>query len=327
MFGKYVQTSFFNRRSIILFLSTAFVICAFLTNTIPDAYALLSISIDDGVSTPILVNDEGTGDASPGQVGVVSFSGSIGSFPILTVVGNGTPILTPGTMDLFVSVTIGSGALVVKLTETDVSDPNSQSEHTLDAGGSTPGTVNDVSCFIDAGNVAFGEGIPGPALGPFGPGAYDGSGSSSLSNTGTYSRTIKSEITHPGGITVLDAESNVLGDGGNGGEGGTPGFWKRHLEWWVGYEPDDSYSAIFGVTPSFIEKKDRFDDVLSQGGGGEKALARHAVAGLLNAAHPGVNYLFTGAEVIALVQDAYATGDFGAAKDILETENERGVDL
>ena len=32
-------------------------------------------------------------------------------------------------------------------------------------------------------------------------------------------------------------------------------------------------------------------------------------------------------EVIAIVQEAYATGDFETAKDLLESENERGCPL
>ena len=46
--------------------------------------------------------------------------------------------------------------------------------------------------------------------------------------------------------------------------------------------------------------------------------AREQVAALLNAAHPGVNYAYTEAEIVAMVQQAYATGDFEDAKDLLE---------
>jgi len=36
-------------------------------------------------------------------------------------------------------------------------------------------------------------------------------------------------------------------------------------------------------------------------------MKRHAVAALLNSAHGGVNYMYSTAQVIALVQHAYAT--------------------
>ncbi len=40
-----------------------------------------------------------------------------------------------------------------------------------------------------------------------------------------------------------------------------------------------------------------------------------------------MDYAFTEAEIIALVQDAWATGDFETAKDILEDENETACPL
>ena len=48
------------------------------------------------------------------------------------------------------------------------------------------------------------------------------------------------------------------------------------------------------------------------------------MAALLNAASPEVDYAYTAAEVIAMVQNAYATGDFNGPKDMLEMENELG---
>jgi hypothetical protein len=111
---------------------------------------------------------------------------------------------------------------------------------------------------------------------------------------------------------------------GNGGEGFTPGYWKNHLDEWVGYSPDDVFADVFGVD-------DTYDWTLGEAvdakGGHEKALGRHAVAALLNAAHPGVDYPMTEAEVIALVQDAYATGDFKDAADQLAENNELGGDI
>ena len=107
-----------------------------------------------------------------------------------------------------------------------------------------------------------------------------------------------------------------------GGEGCTPGYWKQdhHFDSWgaTGYEPYDSFDAVFGVSSSF----GTLLDGLQAKGGGEKALARHAVAALLNASSPYVSYEYTAAEVIALVQDAYATGGFEYAKDMLEDQNE-----
>ena len=68
-------------------------------------------------------------------------------------------------------------------------------------------------------------------------------------------------------------------------------------------------------------------EALKTGGGKEKALGRHATAALLNAANPDVSYLFSQADIIALVQEAYSTGKFNKIKDQLEEQNEEGCPL
>ena len=109
-----------------------------------------------------------------------------------------------------------------------------------------------------------------------------------------------------------------------GGEGCTPGYWKQphHFDSWVGYSPDDSFAAIFGVP---------YDKTLLQalktGGGKQKALGRHAVAALLNSTNGDVSYAFTTSQVIDMVQLAYATGDYNRIKNILESENQQGCPL
>ena len=111
-----------------------------------------------------------------------------------------------------------------------------------------------------------------------------------------------------------------------GGEGCTPGYWKQshHFDSWPSsYAPGDDYDTVFGVSSSF---GGTLLDALKRGGGKEKALGRHAVAALLNAGS-GVDYAFTEAGVIQMVQDAYSSGDFNGVKDELATENERGCPL
>ena len=111
------------------------------------------------------------------------------------------------------------------------------------------------------------------------------------------------------------------------GEGCTPGFWKNHVDSWPAqYQPTDDFDTVFGV--------DLFDlDVclhraLKLGGGGIRALARHATAALLNAASPGVAYALSEQEVIQLVQAAAMPGgDIEGTKDKLEMFNEQGCPL
>jgi hypothetical protein len=110
-----------------------------------------------------------------------------------------------------------------------------------------------------------------------------------------------------------------------GGEGCTPGYWRNHVGSWVGFAPGDDYGTVFGVAPTVGSIN--LLDAVRLGGGGERALIRHSVAALLNAANPNVSYEFSVAEVIAIVQNAYFTGNFESAKNLLEAENEAGCPL
>lgn len=109
----------------------------------------------------------------------------------------------------------------------------------------------------------------------------------------------------------------------SGGEGCTPGYWKQdhHFDSWVGYATDDSFDTIFGV-----DVGGTLLDALNMKGGKDKALMRHAAAALLNASG-GVSYLYSEEEIIAMVQEAFASGDFNGTKALFETQNEAGCPL
>jgi hypothetical protein len=111
-------------------------------------------------------------------------------------------------------------------------------------------------------------------------------------------------------------------------EGCTPGYWKQeqHAYAWEGYLPNDSFESVFGVSANYLSGLDLLA-VLKKGGGGERALGRHAVAALLNAASSGVGYDLEVADVISYVQNAFATGDFEAIKNIFSDYNEEGCPL
>jgi hypothetical protein len=103
--------------------------------------------------------------------------------------------------------------------------------------------------------------------------------------------------------------------------GGTPGYWRNHLEAWVGYSPDDIFSDVFGVGPSIT-----LYEAIWMKGGGEKALIRHATAAILNASSPDVMYPMTEAEIVAAVQAAYVSGNFNDLKNQLDEYNNLGID-
>lgn len=113
---------------------------------------------------------------------------------------------------------------------------------------------------------------------------------------------------------------------GCGGEGCSHGFWKNHEEAWAptGYDPSDDFDATFSDCTFVCDAFDpdiTLSKALELKGGGLNALAREAVAALLNAAHPGVNYPLTVAEVMGKVQAAIGSGDYGTAKDELNAYN------
>lgn len=143
-------------------------------------------------------------------------------------------------------------------------------------------------------------------------------------------------------------------------EGCTPGYWKQcqHLDSWAatGYSPNDSFNAVFGVT-QYINPKNNQPYTLLQVMGltGEgnctpdaeqpncslkpngnaigkmgcdpisPNLGFHAVAALLNAAHPSVNYGYTPGELTALFRNNLHRA--GELKDSLAMLNERGCPL
>lgn len=109
-------------------------------------------------------------------------------------------------------------------------------------------------------------------------------------------------------------------------QGCTPGYWKQdqHFDSWVGYAPSDDFNTVFGVSATFDPHS--LLDALWLGGGGENALARHAVAAILNVS-AGLNYQFTLAQIIAGVQNAYATGNFEPFKNQLDAANNAGCPL
>ena len=92
-----------------------------------------------------------------------------------------------------------------------------------------------------------------------------------------------------------------------GGLGCTPGYWKQdqHFDSWPNppYAPNNSFNTTFGIGTNWFPNSLTLVQAAGLGGGGKSALARHAVASLLNAA-TGFSG-FTTAQVIAAVQAAY----------------------
>lgn len=127
-----------------------------------------------------------------------------------------------------------------------------------------------------------------------------------------------------------------------GGEGCTPGFWRQphHFDSWTTYSPgdalDDDDGGPFDVPNTLQlarpERGNASDLTLGEAielrGGGVNALIRHAVAALLNAASPDVDYDLTVAEVIEKFNAAVGPGgDIEGTKDEFEGFNEQTCPL
>lgn len=92
--------------------------------------------------------------------------------------------------------------------------------------------------------------------------------------------------------------------------GCTPGYWRQpqHLDSWLatGFRPSDTFNSVFGVT-AYVRTDGTPYTLLEvlrelQGSGDPIStnLGFHAVAALLNAAHPGVNYGYEAGDIITL---------------------------
>ena len=129
--------------------------------------------------------------------------------------------------------------------------------------------------------------------------------------------------------------------GGNempGNEGCTPGYWKNHTESWAGsgYSPNQTVVSVFSGASAFPSLASQSLLQALQGGGGPgtlgaaKILLRAATAALLNAAHPGVDYPRTSAQIIADVNAALTSNNRNtmlALATALDNDNNGGCTL
>ena len=142
-------------------------------------------------------------------------------------------------------------------------------------------------------------------------------------------------------------------------EGCTPGYWMQcqHLDSWVGFKTTDLFNTVFGVSQYVNPQNNKPYTLLQvlglQGSGNctpdttqpnchvkpngpaignmgcdpiSVNLGFHAVAALLNAANPAINFGYTAGELIAFFQANYLTDPSGL-KDSLAMLNERTCPL
>jgi len=123
-----------------------------------------------------------------------------------------------------------------------------------------------------------------------------------------------------------------------GDEGCTPGYWKNHEDSWAGtgYTPGQTAGSVFSGAAAFpsLAAKTLLQTLQGSGGpgleGGAKILLRAAVAALLNAAHSGVDYPRTTAEILADTNAALTSGNRNTMLNLatgLDDDNNLGCPL
>jgi hypothetical protein len=148
----------------------------------------------------------------------------------------------------------------------------------------------------------------------------------STSTTTVPGPSVTEFISGASGGSLRGALAEFFNEGEAGFQGCTPGYWKQshHFDSWPApYTPGTAFSAVF--ENAFPGKT--LQQVLSQGGGGLKALGRHLVAALLNAASGDVNYNLSTGDVIGDFNAAFPGGDYEGLKGRLERFNEQGCPL
>jgi uncharacterized repeat protein (TIGR01451 family) len=147
------------------------------------------------------------------------------------------------------------------------------------------------------------------------------------------------------GVTDSDP-ANYYAEEETGEEGCTPGFWKNNADKkeavaWEGYDPDDEFDDVFGVSIEIFEggspkNPDNYNDdptlleALGANGSGINLLARAAVAALLNASNPNIAYPISESEILAGVALIVTLGDeelIQFAGELLDEYNNLGCPI
>lgn len=118
-------------------------------------------------------------------------------------------------------------------------------------------------------------------------------------------------------------------------EGLSHGYWKNHENWPTGYTQSMLLKDVFSNASLYVPTTDTLLNALKYKGGDDEAgaariLLRNAVASVLNARHPCINYPILEADLIAEVNEALGSHNRATILDlekILDGYNNLGADL
>ncbi len=172
-------------------------------------------------------------------------------------------------------------------------------------------------------------------------------GSFVLPHTGNNGVAYDFDLGPTAGVVRMEVELNGSGAIDNivftpgeepppGDEGCTLGYWKNHTDDWVGYTTGQTVQSVFSAASAYpaVATKTLHQALKFGGGpgavGGAKILLKQAVAAVLNAAHPDVEYPRLLADVISDVNAALASGIRSEMTDLgedLDDDNKLGCPL
>ena len=156
----------------------------------------LTLKLESSGGTTITIDDNGAGD-DDGTVGVIIYNGPFDAFTVVNVIGMSKPALgdpTHAHLNLTGISATGStaGVLIISLTDTNFGPGSGDTTFIVEVGGTTDGTTA-FEGLLDPANAAFGTSASvcsSGLQGPFGPGAFDATVTTSCTLSGFFSATV-----------------------------------------------------------------------------------------------------------------------------------------
>lgn len=309
---------------------------------------LTGVTVTDDNGTPGVTGDDitvlGPIDLAPNESADYSGSfGASGSSSTDTVTASGSDLLTGTPVSETASATCSADVLpAIEVTKQCTDAPAFGMPILFDGSVTNTGNVTLLNVMVTDDN-----GTPGDTsddvvfnLGDLAPNEsanYNGSYDPGVAGSST--NTVVAEASDAVDSSPVSASANATcAVPPPGEEGCTPGFWKNSPASWVGYSPNQTVGSVFSLPAGVLNNQlsgNTLMQALNYGGGDNlvgsaQILLRAAVASILNAAHPDVDFTRTAAAVVIDVNTALGTKDRGtilALAAALDADNNLGCDL
>jgi hypothetical protein len=271
-----------------------------------------------GAESPGTTVTLGPGSYNVTETGPSGYTGSFSADCSGTIAAGETKTCTVTNDDVLTTGTLH----VIKHVVNDNGGSANAANFTLSVTGTSPTPASFPGAESPGTTVTLGPGSYN--VSETGPGGYTGSFSADCSGTIAAGETKTCTVTND------DVVPPPVGD-----EGCSHGYWKNHQSAWAptGYVPSQTIGSVFSGSGG-LASSTLLDALRFKGGStiteAKQILLRQAVAALLNAAHPGVAYPRTTAQVTAAVNAALASNDRNTILELasaLDADNNLGCPL